>query len=161
GNAKADIAPLGSFVGNHIPFNLRGNDVVHLNGGNDNFYSGSGNDLLDGGIGNDTLNGGPGFHRIYAAARPDRLTPPPNDDIFVFNTRPNTLPNRDTITDFSNVAGNNDSIRLENAVMPGLGHTLGRLAADKFFVGPAAHDANDRIVYNDETGLLVYDSNGN
>ena len=44
--------------------------------------------------------------------------------------------------------------------MPALG-AAGQLAAAKFFVGAAAHDADDRIVYNKTTGVLSYDSNGN
>ena len=36
-----------------------------------------------------------------------------------------------------------------------------QLAANEFFVGTAAHDADDRIIYNASTGALIYDSNGN
>ncbi len=66
--------------------------------------------------------------------------------------------NRDTISDY-NVAA--DTIRLENSVFQALGAAVGTLAANKFFVGAAAHDADDRIVYNSATGALFYDSNGN
>lgn len=44
--------------------------------------------------------------------------------------------------------------------MPQLGG-VGVLVAAKFFAGAAAHDADDRIVYNKATGVLSYDSNGN
>ena len=67
--------------------------------------------------------------------------------------------NRDVVTDFTNVAGNNDTFRLENAVITKLG--AGGLRSTAFFRGAAAHDANDRIVYNQATGALIYDANGN
>ena len=43
--------------------------------------------------------------------------------------------------------------------MPGLG--TGILAADAFRVGTTAIDASDRIVYNDDTGALFFDQDGN
>ncbi|MGO4842881.1 calcium-binding protein, partial [Rhizobiaceae sp. 2RAB30] len=56
-----------------------------------------------------------------------------------------------------------DTIRLDNAVMAGLGTTLGTLAAAKFWKSATglAHDADDRIIYETDTGKLFYDSNGN
>ena len=51
-----------------------------------------------------------------------------------------------------------DTIALENAVFTGL--AVGTLAASAFHTGAAAHDANDRIVYNKATGALIFDSNG-
>jgi serralysin len=35
------------------------------------------------------------------------------------------------------------------------------MASSAFYIGTAAHDANDRIIYNKATGDLFYDSNGN
>jgi serralysin len=35
------------------------------------------------------------------------------------------------------------------------------LTANRFFAGAAAHDADDRIIYNQANGALTYDSNGN
>ena len=132
----------GSIVG-ALAFNLTGNASANSLAGNNaaNRISGlDGNDTINGRGGNDVLTGGAG------------------NDFFVFNTVPNAASNRDTITDF-NVAA--DTVRLENSVFTALGAATGTLAADKFFVGAAAQDAEDRIVYNSATGALIYDTNGN
>ncbi len=132
----------GSIVG-ALAFNLTGNASANSLAGNNaaNRISGlDGSDTINGRGGNDVLSGGAG------------------NDFFVFNNVPNVASNRDTITDF-NVAA--DTVRLENSVFTALGAATGTLAADKFFVGAAAQDAEDRIVYNSATGALIYDSNGN
>jgi Ca2+-binding RTX toxin-like protein len=98
-----------------------------------------GNDVLNGGAGKDTLVGGAG------------------QDFFVFNAALSSE-NSDTVGDF-NAA--DDTFRLENTVMVGLGSATGALNPSLFFAGAAAHDSNDRIVYNKTTGALFYDANGN
>jgi Ca2+-binding RTX toxin-like protein len=105
------------------------------------------------------LNGHGGIDTLTGGANIDTLTGGTQNDIFVLNA-PLNIANRDAITDFSNLAGNNDTFRLENAVMTKLGAT-GGLAANKFFAGAAAHDGDDRIVCNQASGALSYDSNGN
>ncbi|WP_297325937.1 hypothetical protein [Nitrosomonas sp.] len=62
----------------------------------------------------------------------------------------------DTIADY-NVA--NDTIQLENAVLTAL--TAGVVAAGQFRVGTKALDNNDFVIYNNVTGALLYDANGN
>ena len=52
-----------------------------------------------------------------------------------------------------------DKIALDDAVFTGLG--LGALNANAFHVGAAAHDADDRIIYNSATGQLFFDADGN
>ena len=64
--------------------------------------------------------------------------------------------NVDDVFDFS-VA--NDTIQLENAVFVGL--AAGPLAAAAFTIGAAAADATDRVIYDDTTGSLYFDPNGN
>ncbi len=100
----------------------------------------SGSNILNGMLGNDTLTGGPGV------------------DYYLFNTALGAT-NVDAITDFS-VA--DDTIRLENT---GAGlftalTTTGTLAAAAFWTGSAAHDADDRIIYNSANGDLWYDADG-
>jgi Ca2+-binding RTX toxin-like protein len=118
-----------------------GANIVNGGGGNDVISGLGGNDIIYGGAGNDTLAGGAGY------------------DYFVFNIAINASTNVDKIQDFNVVQ---DTIRLENAVMPGLGSHLGTLYAANFWKSTTglAHDSNDRIIYETDTGRLNYDSNG-
>ena len=96
-----------NLTGNELAQTINGNNGANLirgNGGNDTISGFSGNDILYGGAGNDTLTGGAGY------------------DNFVFNTAISAATNVDRITDFNVVQ---DTIRLDNAVMPGLGASLG------------------------------------
>jgi Ca2+-binding RTX toxin-like protein len=115
--------------------------------------------LLNGGIGNDVMRGEAGNDRLVGSFGIDTLTGGAGNDAFVFNA-PLNIAHRDVIVDFSNAAGNNDAIHLENAAMTKVG-AAGALATHAFFAGAAAHDADDRIVYNRANGALSYDSNGN
>ena len=115
-----------------------GNSLANYLLGNSNanrLNGGAGGDILNGGIGTNILTGGTG------------------DDIFLFTTIGHT----DTITDYNVV---NDTIQLENAVFTAL-MTTGTLAASQFRIGTKALDANDFIIYNNVTGALLYDANGN
>ena len=122
-------------TGNNLNNTLTGNSFANTLSG------GIGTDTLVGGLGNDTLNGGVG------------------NDIFVFNTAPNSVSNRDTI-DFRNVAGDNDSFQLDNAVFTKLGANGALNAAFFKVVGSGPLDANDYIQYSQATGQLIYDTNG-
>lgn len=111
---------------------LSGNAYVQSITGN------AGNNILNGLGGNDTLTGLGG------------------KDTFVFSTALGST-NVDKITDF-NVA--DDTIRLDNAIFTALTST-GVLAASLFkdnFLSP--RDANDKIIYNSNTGSLFYDADG-
>ncbi|WP_112662055.1 calcium-binding protein [Microvirga flavescens] len=117
--------------------NLTGNTGANVIEGN------AGNNKIAGGLGLDTLTGGLG------------------KDIFVFDTRLNKNTNLDRVLDF-NVR--DDSIYLENKYMTkiGKGSLKKPLKIDQnaFWVGSAAHDADDRIIYNKKTGALSYDADG-
>jgi Ca2+-binding RTX toxin-like protein len=115
-------------------------DTLIGNGGANTLQGDLGNDILNGLFGSDTLTGGKGR------------------DGFVFNTVLNAATNVDTITDFRAV---DDTVRLDNAIFTDLG--TGVLDADAFFVigGSEVADAEDRILYNQSTGALIYDTNGN
>jgi Ca2+-binding RTX toxin-like protein len=128
-----------------------GNNLANVITGN-NFAN-----TLSGGIGNDNLNGGVGNDKLIGGAGIDTLTGGLNNDIFVFNAPLSAL-NRDVITDFNHIA---DTFHLENAVMTALGAGVHALSATMFRAGAVALDASDHVIYNQATGYLSYDSNGN
>lgn len=112
-------------------------------------FTGNGNALANeiiGGNGNDRLDGGAGSDILVGGAGADR---------FVFDTALGPT-NIDLIKDFN--AGE-DKILLENAIFKSLKQT-GTLAASAFTIGTAAADASDRIIYDDHTGAVYYDSDG-
>jgi Ca2+-binding RTX toxin-like protein len=108
----------------------------------------AGADKLDGGRGSDLLDGG------LAA---DRLTGGAGEDSFRFSTELGSG-NVDRITDF-NVA--DDTILLDNLIFAAVGGD-GALALGAFFASAAgaAHDADDRIIYDPDSGNLFYDADG-
>lgn len=116
-----------------------GTTAVSLTGNelNQAIIGNAGLNFIDGGFGNDTLTGGSGA------------------DSFTFDTPLNATGNVDRITDF---APGTDKILLDHSVFSAL--TAGGLPSAAFFVGSAAHDADDRIIYNSSTGALSYDTNG-
>lgn len=122
-----------------------GNDTINGLGGNDRIY---------GEAGADTINGGSGRDNIYGGLGPDTLTGGSGYDNFMFNTALNG--DIDRITDFSHYY---DTILLENAVFTALTST-GYLSSAAFYIGAAAHDATDRIIYNSSTGAVFYDPDG-
>lgn len=101
-------------------------------------YANNGVNTLNGGGGNDVLFG-------YGGA-----------DNFAFTTALGAG-NVDTIADF---ASGSDKIQLDDAVFAAIG-SPGALNANAFFAGTAAHDADDRIIYDSATGNLFYDADGN
>ncbi len=118
------------------------NNVMAGNGAANALNGGFGADTLLGKGGNDTLTGGAG------------------PDVFVFDTAPNALTNRDTIADFVVV---DDTIRLENAIFSAF-VAAGAIAAGNLRAGAGfttAADANDFLIYNTTNGQLRYDPDGN
>ena len=77
------------------------------------------------------------------------------NDTFQFDT-PLLAGKFATITDF---AAGADKIALAGLVFTQTG-APGPLAGGAFFIGAAARDANDRVIYNAGTGALLYDADG-
>jgi Ca2+-binding RTX toxin-like protein len=128
-----------------------GRDTVNGGSGNDWVWGDAGRDTVYGGLGNDTVNGGAGNDTLYGNA---------GRDTFVFDTKLNQTSNVDLIKNFSIPY---DSIWLDNAVFTKLGKGSAKgvkLASDMFVTSTTAQDAQDRIVYDRDTGSLYYDRDG-
>lgn len=123
--------------------------------GNDSMWGGGGADLLDGGIGIDKLYGQSGDDLLSGGSGNDVLTGGKGKDAFVFTSKLGGA-NVDRITDF-NVR--DDSIWLDRTIFTKVGKGPA-LAKAAFWTGAAAHDANDRILYDKATGALYYDADG-
>ena len=121
-----------TFYAGTTAINLTGNALAQRIIGN------AGANRLDGKGGNDTLSAGAG------------------PDVFVF-TSTLGVGNVDRITDYSVAA---DTVSVENAVFLGL--ATGVLAATAFVRNTtgAAADASDRIIYETDTGALLFDRDG-
>lgn len=129
--------------------NGRGNALANVIKGNE------GKNSLHGYDGDDTLSGGASNDQIYGGLGVDRLTGGEGADRFVFDTAFGSG-NHDNILDF-NVA--DDSIVLDRSIFTAFSSD-GRLVQSAFFTGSGAHDADDRIIYNDGNGNIYYDPDG-
>ena len=118
-----------------------GNDTLYGGSGRDDLYGGSGTDYLLGGSGSDLLAGGSGT------------------DSFIFHTRPpgDGVAEMDLVLDFTSA----DHVVLDNAAFPSLGEQ-GWLPSYMYKVvgSGGVVDSNDRVIYNNRTGVLTYDFNG-
>ncbi|MBJ6127410.1 calcium-binding protein [Microvirga splendida] len=133
-------SPEDTYSGNNHLTGTSGSDRLKGFGGNDVLKGGSGNDFLYGGLGNDKLYGGAG------------------KDAFVFDTKANTRTNKDAIMDFRVI---DDTIRLDNAVFTKVGAN-GTLKSSAFWTNNTgkAHDKDDRVIYDKDSGVLYYDADG-
>jgi Ca2+-binding RTX toxin-like protein len=147
-----------STLGNRIEFGNGKSDSRTVCIGPDtvieNAVGGSGDDTITGNNADNGLDGGGGNDRLNGKKGSDDLTGGPGADKFIFDTRLGAG-NVDTL-DF--VVGE-DLFKLDNDIFVKLGK--GDLPGKAFFEGAAAHDASDRIGYDDSTGALIYDKNGN
>jgi len=166
GSSAADLLTAGAQgaefyagSGNDTLVGGAGNDLLSdynldpqlLGGGNDRMSGKGGDDTLVGAIGNDTLSGGAGH---------DALNGESGADQFVFDVAPGSA-NADTVFGF---ASGSDRIVLDGKVHAALGASGAFTVGDARFWSSssgAAHDANDRVIYNTSTGTLWYDANGN
>ncbi|MGA0532714.1 hypothetical protein [Hansschlegelia sp. KR7-227] len=114
---------------------------------------------LEGSRFGDGLHGDAKANVISGKAGNDLLWGQGGKDTFVFDTALNGKTNVDSLRDFEHLV---DRIALDRDLFEGIvfGKT-GLMASKHFYEGSAAHDLNDRIIYNSETGRLFYDADGN
>ena len=150
GSAEDTVRNVESVISGKSSDTLTGDkkaNVLTGNAGNDKLDGGKGSDSMDGGQGNDTLIGGSGANL---------LTGGEGKDTFVFNAKgPGST---GTFMDFTH---NTDLIGLDAAVFGTIGQSLDKTEFYAKAGAVAAHDLDDRIIYNRTTGALYYDADGN
>jgi Ca2+-binding RTX toxin-like protein len=106
------------------------------------------------------ITGNSGANRIDGAAGNDTLTGGAGADQFVFDSALNAASNVDRITDF----GSGDHLVLDRAVFTTLGGSGAELSGDQFLASsgiPLATTADQRILFDQSTGKLYFDADGN
>jgi Ca2+-binding RTX toxin-like protein len=104
----------------------------------------------------DTLIGDDNSNFLRGGGGLDTLTGGAGGDAFVFD-RSLVAGNIITITDY---APGTDVFRLSTSIFTAAGPPNTVLSAGAFFIGSAAHDTDDRIIYNSADGTLLYDADG-
>jgi Ca2+-binding RTX toxin-like protein len=172
GNGYSDVRVVGASGDDHIDLSSvylygvdaidggDGNDTITGGLDNDTVLGGNGNDVLDGSDGSDVVDGGAGDDTLYASFGNDTLIGGSGADTFVFNSS-----NLDTQT-ISDFVSGEDTIRLSQAGSGGYAGfdailATGQLDPSLFHVGSSADNADERIIYNPDTGALYYDADGN
>jgi Ca2+-binding RTX toxin-like protein len=122
-------------TGNGVQNRIIGNDAANI---------------LSGDRGSDTLRGNGGDDDLYGGASVNLLTGGDGDDDFFIET---TL--EDQITDFTSSA---DRIFLSRDRFGEINE--GQLDSGAFQTGTSAEDADDRILYDSDTGAVRYDADG-
>ena len=135
-NSLTALYATGNAEHNTLTGNAEDNTLTGF-AGNDTLLGGNGNDSLYGGLGNDILNGGAGL------------------DALVFNGKISST-NIDQIVNFSAV---DDTIWLDKNIFKAFAAS-GRITDEAFNFGSGATQSDDRIIYNTQTGALLYDADG-
>ena len=130
-------------------------DPVNGTGGNDLITATDLSEIINGGAGIDVINARGGADLVNGGLGSDLLTLGSGADILLFNTAIKPATNIDVVTDFNPLE---DIIHLDDAIFKKIG--LGELKNKFFHIGKEAHDANDHIIYNKNSGALIYDKNG-
>ncbi|RXT21255.1 calcium-binding protein [Rhizobium leguminosarum] len=126
-----------------------GNNTANILTGND------GNNFLNGGKGNDRLVGGLGNDKLIGKAGADVLTGGAGADSFVFDVKPSNT-SVDKIVDFSSAAG--DKLVFDDGIFTGLKPSS--FSAENFVLGTKALEADDKLIYDQASGILSYDADG-
>jgi hypothetical protein len=94
---------------------------------------------------------------VFAGGKQGKVFGEDGADHFNFKTNLVTGTHAAKIGDFTH---GEDLIGLSKGLFDGIAANSGSLKGKYFHVGTSAHDANDRIIYDDTTGKLYYDRDG-
>lgn len=130
---------------------LGGRDFVHGGTGDDVLRGGGGSDILKGGRGVDELEGGTGGDVLEGGKAADVLSGGAGVDTFVFRHSASI----DRIADYQP----GEQIQLAKAAFAGIG-PAGTLKASFFHFGAEAKTVDHHILYDAETGWLLYARRG-
>lgn len=128
----------------------KGNDILTASDHGSEINGGRGKDQLHGGDGDDLLKGGAGRDSFWSSPGADVYKGGKGADTFHFRVH-DADDKPDLVKDF--IPGI-DKIKVAG------GFDFANLDPDQFVVGTAALDANDRIIYDDQTGRLYADHDG-
>lgn len=131
--------------GNSLNNWLTGNSAANLLDGR------AGEDVIRGAAGRDTLNGGMGN---------DSLSGGSERDVFRFDSTPDSLTNRDLVTDFLSGI---DRLSFSKAVYPGFSAKATSVNSGQFLRGAGVKTAattSQRFLYDTSTGILCFDRDG-
>jgi Ca2+-binding RTX toxin-like protein len=132
----------------------RNDDMIHGGAGDDRIEGGKGDDHLHGGTGDDQIDGDDGDDWISGGQGRDELTGGDGDDVFHFNGNDEQGP--DIITDFRP----GDRLALTgSAYLQGLSNETLETGS-WFWQGATAQNADTRILYDKDSGYLIYASDG-
>lgn len=113
-----------------------------------------GDDQIGGHKGDDTINGGSGDDHVHGGKGHDILTGGAGKDMFVFKEFGSS--DSDEVTDFKH---GTDMIGIDGVYLTAFQD--GTFSSDEFTLGTKAQDANDFLIYDQKTGHLYYDADGN
>jgi Ca2+-binding RTX toxin-like protein len=139
-----------------VAIDLTGNasdNFIVGNSGSNVIKGGAGNDLLVGAGGIDTLDGGAGEDSLYGAGE---VTGGAGTDQFFFDNSVDGIFASIKVTDF---APGIDKIVLNGEFLFGV-PIHGQPSAESFYLGSEAHSDSDRLIYDQATGNLYFDSDG-
>lgn len=144
------LSGVGSIIGGGSVVEFREIERVVAGNFNDQMYGDGASQNLAGQAGNDTIRGAGGTDTLWGGA---------GNDAFLF--KETGAANADLLPDFASGA---DKLLLDGSVMNALGAAGNMAAGDARFWASstgAAHDADDRVLYNTTTRQVFYDPDGN
>lgn len=179
GTSQADIIIGGAKYTHNTIYGYEGNDILlgaesttvdilHGGDGNDTLYGSRGNDILYGGADNDVLFGNADNDMLAGGGGDDTMHGGSGRDTFALNASnfADNLNGVDTIVDF--LSGVDKIAMYIELHQPGTNFVLSsggtyQPTTDELVqgAGAVALDANDRFIFDTDTGALYFDSDGN